>query len=158
MLLQHQFSEHVAETAKQQSRTPHRINIPLFAPLIGKVSTYALHKLYEQLEISRRRDFVAICQDSYRLVMGLPCAHFIHQQTTRNLPIRLEHVHRHWFFEPLRAPTGIDLVLDPPLNPLPARTRGRPRGSRSTRRNLSQFERMTRSRQLQQQGNIGIAE
>ena len=147
MLLQHQFIEFQAEVAKQRSR------IPLFVALIGKISNYALNKLYEELETSRKRGFIVECKDDFRQVMELPCAHFIRQQLVTGQHIHLEHVHRHWFFEPLEAPTGVDLILDPQvLDPLPVRTRGRPRGARSTRRLPSQFEIVTWSRQLERRG------
>ena len=152
MLLQHQFTEFQAEKARQRSRAPHRVNIPLFATLIGKVSHYALNKLYEELETSRKPGFIIECKDDFRQVMGLPCAHFIQQQLTTGQNIHPAHVHRHWFFEPLAAPTNVDLILDPQLlDPLPVQTRGRPRGARSTRRQPSQFEIVTRSRQLERQ-------
>ena len=68
--------------------------------------------------------------------------------------ILLEIVHRHWFFDPQQAPSHLPVVLDPRIqNPLPVRTRGRPRGGATgTRRHLSQFEIVTRSRQLRSGG------
>lgn len=82
--------------------------------------------------------------------MGLPCAHFLRQKDTTGQAVLLDHVHRHWFFNPLQAPVYRDLILDPQLlNPLPTRTKGRPRDSvSSTRRHLSQFEMVMKKRQL----------
>lgn len=82
--------------------------------------------------------------------MGLPCAHQLRQVVTTGQAVLLKHIHRHWFFEPQQAQAHHQL-LDPLIqNPLPGRTRGRPRrGATSTWRNLSQFDIVTRGRQLQ---------
>lgn len=106
-------------------------------PLIGKLSNFALNKLYDQLEILHKKDFVVACNDGYTEVTGLPCAHVIKQEVTADEPILLVHTHRHWFFDPLQAPAHSLLIL----NPLPTRSRGRPKGgTSSTCRQLSQFE------------------
>jgi hypothetical protein len=50
VLVHYQHAEYVAEVAKQKSRTPHDVNIPLFAELHGNVSKPALLRIYNELE------------------------------------------------------------------------------------------------------------
>ena len=142
--------------AKQRFRVPHHVNNPLFAPLIGKLSTYALNKLHEQLLISRQRGFITTCNDAYTRVMGLPCAHDLRKLTESGQSVLPEHVYRHWYFDPQQAPTLLPVVLGPQIqNPLPTRTGGRPRGGATgTRLHLSQFAIVTRSRQLRKEERI----
>lgn len=140
--------EYRAAVGKQRSRVPHKINRPLFAPLIGMVSTYALHKMLDEFERSAKPDFNHDCTGTFQKIMGMPCAHSLCHAADGHRAIYGIHVHRHWYYKPQEGAETIQLVLDPrPLNPLPVRTQGRPRAnaSTSTRRNPSEFEQVEQS-------------
>lgn len=123
--------------AKQQSRISHDINLPIFSALVGKVSTYALHKMANELARSRKSDFPRICTGTFTRTMGMPCGHLLHQRAESRLLINLNEVHRHWYFSPQDSQSS----ETPVLNPIPVETgRGRPRNVTSTRRNPSEFE------------------
>ena len=73
-LFRHHQTEHQAAIALQHSRVPHQINRPLFAPLIGHVTTHALYKMLDELEKSTRPEFNLRCKGVFQKTMGLPCA------------------------------------------------------------------------------------
>ena len=162
-MIQHQHAEYQGQVAKQRSRIPHTINTPIFAILIGEISTYALHKLADELARSRKSDFNRTCTGTFTRIMGLPCAHTLSQRAQSNKPLQLHDIHRHWFFSPRTVEHLTSPLLDPRLlNPLPIQPRGRPQQITSTRRNPSEFEtvasrvrrRQARTRGLQAQQQV----
>lgn len=150
-MLTNQHTEHETEIFKQRLRVPHHVNTSFSAPLIGKVSTYPLNKLHEQLLISQQSGLTTTCDVVYTQVMGLLCAHQLRKLTESGQSVRSNYIHRHWFFDPEQAPALLPVVLDPQVqNLLLVRTKRKPRGGATgTRRHLSQFEIVTSSRQLQ---------
>ena len=137
LIMSNQRQEYEAEHAKQLVRVPYKVNMPLFTPLIGLISINALNKLYEQFELAHRSDFPVHYACTTMSSMGLPCGHVVRLYSRASMAIRPQMIYRHWYFYPNQAPeyeAGGRLLLDL----LPVRTRGRPMGSTSTRRDLSQ--------------------
>ena len=48
LMLESKHSEHEVELDRARQRTPHDVNIPIFAELIRKVTLYALRKILVQ--------------------------------------------------------------------------------------------------------------
>ncbi len=130
-LLDHQLNEHEATATQQLSRIPHKLNKPIFGLLVGKITTHALYKLENELARSCQSDFPSACDGLFTWSMGLPCGHVLRHRANNGRPLELRDIHRHWWFKPLEAPflAYETIVMEPQLhNPLPVRTRGRPRG------------------------------
>lgn len=121
-----QHADYEARLESAKTRTPIRAEQPIFALLLRKIYPYALNKLVEQLN---RPEPLPLCTGTFRLSMGLPCAHDIRQRLSENGHIRLDELHDHWHIS--REVTGVAPVLPPQvLDPLLVRQgRGRPRGA-----------------------------
>ncbi len=94
------------------------MNVPFFAPLIGKFTSYALNKLADELTRSRRPDFPSVCTGTFARTMGLPCGHELKRWNSENSPLQPAQIHRHWFYLPLSAdrnytPVRGTLLLNP---------------------------------------------
>jgi hypothetical protein len=72
--------------------------------------------------------------------MGLPCGHDLILLTRSKVPIPLESVHRHWWFNPADAPLPSGSLANQVLDPVPSVAS---QGQRtSTRREASHWERI----------------
>ena len=139
LILSNQRAEYEAEQAKQLVRVSHKINTSLFVPFIGFISTNALNKLYEQLELSRCSDFPSECACTTTLAMGILCGHVVQAYALNHQSLRLNMIHRYWYFHPDQAPEYLT-VSRQLLDLLPVCIRGHPPGSTSTRRDASHWE------------------
>ncbi len=122
-LLRDQHRKYAAETSRQLCSVSHHVNIPFFAPLIGKVTSYALNKLADELSRSRQPDFPRVCTGTFTRTMGLPCGHDIRWLQDANVSLSPTLIHRHWFHEPLAEPCDFatlqgQLLLNPLVSSL----------------------------------------
>ncbi len=102
--------------------------------------------MLDKFERSARPDFNRNCTGVFQQTMGLLCAYVLCQAANNNRAIYTCHVYRHWFYDAQQKADIIQVLLDlRPLNPLPVRTRSRPRGVTSIRRDPLEFERVEQS-------------
>jgi hypothetical protein len=94
-LLTDQHREHAAKVAQQLTRATHRVNTPFFSLLVGKVSTYALHKLGDEVARSSRNDFPRTCTETFTKSLGLPCAHQLKHLVVEGLLVTPNLIHEH---------------------------------------------------------------
>ncbi len=73
--------------------------------------------------------------------MGLPCGHDLKLCVSADVPILLESVHRHWWFNPTEAPPQFSSSAARVLDPIRPSAASQPQGT-STRREASQWERV----------------
>ncbi len=137
-LIEWQQFEYTVAIGNQELSVAHRVNRPLFAALIGRVTGTALAKLYNELERSRRQDFPSACSCTISRVMGLPCGHRIADYVRTDTPIPLSDIDQHWYFEP----TEVEDQDPAPalLDPLPIPSRSSKRSTTLTRRLPSAWE------------------
>ena len=142
ILLTTQHIEFDGAVAQQQVKTLHTARHLLYAQLLGRVSNFALGKLWDQRFRLTQPESLPVCTSRFTLSMGLPCAHKIKQRLDEGGVLTLENIHPHWHFNPLPRPVLMPLVLEPAI----AQTRGRPstQERESRRRPLN---RAARSRQ-----------
>ena len=121
--------------------------IPLFSKLIGRVTPFALLKIFNQYDMLATSK-VAPYYHSLRDSLGLPCHHVFRQRLGKKDILQLQDIHPHCHFV---KPTGDvgpvsvgQLLL---MNPRVIKGKGQPRGSRnrrsaasSTKRDPSAFE------------------
>jgi hypothetical protein len=151
LLLANMHKKHEAALAIDRDRISSRLQIPLFAEIVGKVTPKALLKILYQLELLDRPQGPGICYHSMSTSMGLPCHHQLQQILQSKGVVRLQDIHPHWYLNRDISGTsdgiglGDRLVRDPLVV---VRNRGRPKGSpnkrqpaSSTRRDPSRFER-----------------
>jgi hypothetical protein len=155
LLLQNQHQEHHAALESARQRIPHDVNIPLFLELIGKITPFALRKILGQHQRLSTLPLVQ-CTNEFTQSMGLPCAHILLDRQYQNDKIHLHDIHPHWYFVRPDPSTPSTQVQPGSLiqEPLVAKPKGRPVGSKnknqplsSTRREPSSFELPTRRRQ-----------
>jgi hypothetical protein len=108
--LRDQHRKFRAETARQLATVAHRVNVPFYAPLIGKVISYALNKLANELSRSRKPDFPRVCTGTFARTMGMPCGHELKRKYDANSPLQPSEIHRHWFYIPSSAHTDFTPV------------------------------------------------
>jgi hypothetical protein len=94
------------------------VNVPSFAPLIGKVTSYALSKLADELSQSRQPDLPRVCTGTLTRTLGIPCGHELKRWHNDNSPLQPIQIHYHWFYLPLSAhravtPVRGSLLLNP---------------------------------------------
>lgn len=77
-----QHSDYITNLALSRTRTSHQCQTPIFSALIGKIHSYALHKVSDQLNKLARP--LPLCSGTYRAVNGLPCAHELLHIRTNN--------------------------------------------------------------------------
>ncbi len=118
-LLQHQLHEYQAKSATEVTRLNHHLNKPFYAPLIGRVSVFALNKIANELARSREPDFPRNCTGTYTKTMGLPCAHELHRRYQLQQPVYLSLVHQHWHLLPTSQAARPTLQQPQLLNPTP---------------------------------------
>jgi MULE transposase domain len=158
LLLENDHMEHNGALAIDLTRIPHTARDPLYGQLIGRISNFALGKIWEQRHRLVVSEVLPPCTKSFSSSMGLPCAHQIEQRLRENQVLQLEDIHQHWYYNPRIVPTMDPLLLDPAI----AQTRGRPMANgqpsryrvnratkarqtmSSTRRNPSRFEQVVK--------------
>jgi hypothetical protein len=156
LLLKNQHAEFDAAIEQNRTRTPHTARDPFYSALVGRISNYALGKLWEQKHRLTGPDILLPCTQAFTKSMGMPCAHQMRTRLQENGVLLLEDIHRHWYLQLQPILVVEPLVLEPEV----AQTRGRPattveptcrplnRASRgrlpasSTRREPSSFERL----------------
>jgi hypothetical protein len=157
LLLISRFTEFDAAIDHNKLRIPHTARDPLYAPLVGRISSFALGKLWDQRHCLVTSTSLPPCTGLFRNTMGMPCAHEIQQRLSQHLTLQLEDIHSHWFLYPLPPRLMEPLLLDPsPANPrgrpatIVPRSAARPNrvtrariAASSTQRNLSAFERLS---------------
>jgi len=148
-----QHSSFKSTLAQQKLRLKHQLNIPLFAAVLQQVHSFALQKiLQEQAKLpANNRPPPQECTCSIQYSHGLPCYHTIWARKQDGGVIRLEDIHRHWYyFRPdINATVPTAPAPCPVLQPVAIRGKGRPRGAlggvvriaeSSTRRQPSAWE------------------
>jgi hypothetical protein len=145
-------AQHIAiesTQAQQQIKPRHSTNIPLFAAVLGRVHSFALHKITQEVtRLPLSGPPRSECSCTIRQSFGLPCHHEIWEIKAINRTIQLEDIHPHWYFTREDEATSLELSRPlPVLNPLVIQGRGRPRGAlggvvrpTNTRREPSSFE------------------
>jgi hypothetical protein len=117
-LLRDQHNKHTSDVARQLTRVAHHVNIPFFAPLIGKVTSFALNKLAGELSRSRKPDFPRACTGTFRRSMGLPCGHELKRLFEVDAPLQPGLIHQHWFYLPnVTSPSTTAIRVPLLLNP-----------------------------------------
>ncbi|CAG8599328.1 12567_t:CDS:1, partial [Ambispora gerdemannii] len=74
---------------------------PLYTNIKGKVSIFALKKIYEQSQKAKRsiaQVLLPSCTGSFSKTMGLSCAHYI-QHLEENQSLTLDDIHMHWWIQ-----------------------------------------------------------
>ncbi|CAG8781695.1 8393_t:CDS:1, partial [Racocetra persica] len=77
----------------------HAQNIPFYAEVVTKVSTFILKKVHEQfLKASNAilENPLQPCSGTFKSSMDLPCAHAIKKLLERNQCLQLTDFHQHW--------------------------------------------------------------
>jgi hypothetical protein len=100
LLLSNQFVAYESGVAMNKARVPHTANQPLYSQLLGRVSHYALGKIWKQKLRLTSPEPLITCSKAFRNSMGLPCAHEIQVFLAENRPLTLDKVHPHWHFLP----------------------------------------------------------
>jgi hypothetical protein len=162
LLLQNQHTEHDGMVAKNKSRIPHSANDSFYSHLVGRISSFALGKIWEQQYQLTSPEPLLACTRSFMNSMGLPCAHRIQERLAIGQVLELQDIHRHWHFLPQVLLVMQPLILDPQIT----QTRGRPAAAKrsghrkpnralqtrqalsSTRREPSAFELIERPKTL----------
>jgi hypothetical protein len=121
---------------------PHTAMDPLYAQLLGHVSSYALGQIWVQRHQLASPDPVPACIKTFRTCMGMPCSHEIRIHLDENASLTLEDVHSHWHFLLHAVAAAQPLVLEPAV----AEVRGRP--SAAKERPQRRPNRATGARQL----------
>jgi hypothetical protein len=142
LLLSNQHAAFEAEVALNKSRSPHTAMDPLYAQLLGRVSSYALGQIWAQRHELASPDPVPACTKTFRTCMGMPCSHEIRIRLDENASLILEDVHSHWHFLPHAVAAAQPLVLEPTV----VEVRGRPNAAKE--RPQRRLNRATRARQL----------
>lgn len=154
LLLCNEHMEHDGALSRDRVRTPHTAKDPLYSQLLGRISNFALGKIWQQRHRLVALEPLPPCTRMFSQSMGLPCAHQIQERLQQQQTLLLEDVHRHWYYHPQALPVMIPLILDPAI----VQPRGRPavklnppkghlnraatarQAKSSTRRNPSAFE------------------
>jgi hypothetical protein len=148
LVLRQQYREIVSRMAQDRQKDSHRTNIPLFARVIDKVTTYALKEVLKNQAIMKKHEELPPCTGQFFSATGLPCAHTVQKRVENGEVLRPEDFDPHWFFiKPLDGthppPDAIDLAQEPRK----VQAKGRPKGSygkgkanTSTERDSSQWE------------------
>ncbi|CAG8746078.1 8130_t:CDS:2, partial [Racocetra fulgida] len=117
LLLEHQHNEIKAIIAKDKIRTFHTHNIPFYARVINKVSSFSLNKVHEQFIKASHTTLdnpLTSCKGTFNASIGLPCAHIIQERLAANQLLSLDDFHKHWWIENYHQ-----LPLQPEKNSLP---------------------------------------
>jgi hypothetical protein len=122
-MLVNQHSEFDGAIVHNKTRTPHTARDPFYTQLIGRISNYALGRLWDQRHLLSKPESLPHCSHSFMQSMGLPCAHQMQQQLKENGTLTIDDIHPHWHFLPRTPLTVIPLVLNPAI----AKVWGRPR-------------------------------
>ena len=157
LLLTGQHLQYDGDVARNRTITPHTARTALYTQLLGRISNYALGKLWDQRFQLTSPDPLLVCTGRFTQSMGLPCAHQIQERLRNNGVLTMEDIHPHWHFTPRLPLTVMPLILEPAV----AAVRGRPatqedhtharplnraarsrQAASSTRREPSSFERV----------------
>jgi hypothetical protein len=103
-LIKSQHRKHANAVMQQLASVMYNVNVPFFAPLIGKITSFACNKLAEKLAQSRRPNFPRRCTHTYTLSMGRPCAHKVNAWYTANMAVQPSSFRRHEFYLPDALP------------------------------------------------------
>ena len=153
-MLINKIAEHNSELDMARQRVPHDINIPIFAELIGKVTPFALRKIFIQYRCLSTLPLPKYT-NMFTQSMGLPCAHTILDRCFQREDIHLSDVHLHWHSDHPDTNTVLSVQLGPLLVHEPAIIKPKecPLGSKnkwkaasSTTREPSSFELPTQHR------------
>jgi hypothetical protein len=99
LLLKNQHSEFDAAIEQNRIRTPHTARDPFYSALVGRVSHYALGKLWEQKHRLTGPDPLLACTQTFTRSMGMPCTHQMRTRLQENGVLLLEDIHRHWYLQ-----------------------------------------------------------
>jgi hypothetical protein len=141
LLLINQHVEFEAAIAHNRTHTPHTARHLFYAPLLNRVSNYALGKLWEQRQRLSNPDPLPRCTGTFTKTMGLPCAHQMQDRFRDNGTLLLADIHAHWYLLPLAPAAAEPLILEPAV----AKPRGRPAADQEFRRRP--LNRATRARE-----------
>ncbi|KNA03829.1 hypothetical protein SOVF_205420 [Spinacia oleracea] len=73
----------------ERIRVPHKYRIPFFKNIVGRVSTLAMNKIYDQYEMAKFGKVKDICTMHFRSTMKLPSAHMMHGWKENSLNLDL---------------------------------------------------------------------
>lgn len=101
LLLKTERSEYLIAYEEAKTRLPRCCAVAALANLQVFISPFALKLIRKQLDkLMRVKNFpdeaLPACNKTYRLTMGLPCAHDIERRVNNEELIQLEDVHPHW--------------------------------------------------------------
>ncbi|OJD21942.1 hypothetical protein ACJ73_06717 [Blastomyces percursus] len=162
-----QHSTYKTHLAKVKSSTPTFTRTYLFSQLNGKVSTFALARIYKRVkeaEILKDSACPPACHDY--VFMGLPCCHYIRERMDMKAPIELSTIHPHWLYnrdlgcylqraERGEAPFPKNIVSEPAIRgaELPPRCskHSRGRGGVSVHRGSTHTEQVARALNYERQ-------
>jgi hypothetical protein len=124
-LVNDQHYKYSTTVATQLVSVSHDCNTPIYAPLIGKVTSYALNKMAKELARSRQPGFPRVCTSTFTKAMGLPCAHELRRCHEAHTPLQPSQIHRHWYYLPGATPADTPfeqsaLLLNPTSSEVPA--------------------------------------
>ena len=100
LALEDQKYEIQAMKTSEQIQLPHIYNIPFFAPVYYKVSTFALGKVYKQYQKAIEATItnpLEPCLRTYKQSMGLPCKHIIEDYLNNSQSLKLDDFNQHWW-------------------------------------------------------------
>ena len=106
LILNRQYTAWTHKLAQEKMKVAYRLPRDLMRDLIGRVSPYALSKVYDQYTKVKRADKdpeeheLKECGRLFMTTMGLPCAHVIKaNMEAEEQKLLLEDVHPHWRFK-----------------------------------------------------------
>jgi hypothetical protein len=125
LTLVNQHSEFEGAIAYNKTRTPHTARGLFYAQLIGRISNYALGRLWDQQHLLSRLEPLPRCSNNFMRSMGLPCAHRMQERLQGNGTLMIDDIHPHWHFLLCIPLIIVPLILEPAI----AEVRGCPSGS-----------------------------
>ena len=127
-ILNRQYEAYTHQLAQDKIKVAFKLPRDLMRDLIGRVSPYALSKIYDQYQLMKAAEKDPIesalkaCDKSFANTMGLSCSHMIVDAlNTPEKKLLLDDVHPHWRFKKPKSSliSTRDFVSDPPPNSLP---------------------------------------
>jgi hypothetical protein len=97
-----QVKELHAMISSECIKVPHIFKIPLFEPLLYRISIFALKKIYNEWTKASRATLdspLIACTGIFRSTMGLPCSHVISQHLAASQPLQQADIHEHWWIQ-----------------------------------------------------------